>query len=188
MEPLQLAKCRCTSAKSDVEERKKEREWNGRFVWHRLERAICTVRQRAPANDLSAGSTSLLNSAQHWMIHGATTPAPLLELMWNASRRRTGVTVSLALTVCPWPYNIPIRSMYSIYEQFGSARKYVSPVTTRVFLPTGLTKPPPSGSGKPDRFDRLPKKTGQIQISNKKRQFNQFLPVSRPVWPVYRSG
>jgi len=29
--------------------------------------------------------------------------------------------------------------MYSIYEQFGSARKYVSPVTTRVFLPTGLT-------------------------------------------------
>jgi hypothetical protein len=35
------------------------------------------------------------------------------------------------------------------------------------FLPTGQTKPPPTGSGKPDRFDRLPKKPGQIQISNK---------------------
>ena len=57
--------------------------------------------------------------------------------------------------------------------------------TIRVFLPTGLTKPPPSGSGKPDRFDRLPEKNGQIQISNQKRQFNRFPPVSRP---VYRSG
>ena len=28
----------------------------------------------------------------------------------------------------------------------------------RVFLPTGGTKPPLTGSGKPDRFDRLPEK------------------------------
>ena len=38
-----------------------------------------------------------------------------------------------------------------------------------VFLPVSLTKPPPSDSGLPDRFDRLSKKTGQIQISNQKR-------------------
>ena len=50
------------------------------------------------------------------------------------------------------------------------------------------TEPPPTGSSKPDRFDRLPEKTGQIQISNQKWQFNRFPPVSRPVRPVNRSG
>ena len=50
-----------------------------------------------------------------------------------------------------------------------------------IFLPTGPLKPPGSGSGKPDRFDRKPVKTGQIQISNYRRQFNRFPPVSRPV-------
>ena len=35
------------------------------------------------------------------------------------------------------------------------------------FLPTGGTKSPPTGYGIPDRFDRLPEKIGQIQISNK---------------------
>jgi len=59
---------------------------------------------------------------------------------------------------------------------------------SRFFLPTGTTKPPPSGSGKPVRFDRKPVKTGQIQISNYRWQFNRFPPVSRPVWPVNRSG
>ena len=43
-----------------------------------------------------------------------------------------------------------------------------------------------------DRFDRFTGPvwvvTSQIQILNKKRQFNRFPPVSRPVWPVYRSG
>ena len=56
------------------------------------------------------------------------------------------------------------------------------------FLPTVRTKPLPAGSGKPDRFDRLPEKTGQIQISNQKLQFNRFPPVSRPVRPVNRTG
>ena len=50
-----------------------------------------------------------------------------------------------------------------------------------VFLQTVLVKPPATGSGKPDRFDWLPEKTDQIQISNQKRQFNQFPPISRPV-------
>jgi len=56
------------------------------------------------------------------------------------------------------------------------------------FFPTDRLKPPRSGSGKPLRFDRKPEKTDQIQISNKKRQFNRFPPVSRPVRPVNRSG
>ena len=57
-------------------------------------------------------------------------------------------------------------------------------VRIRFFLPTGGTKPPPTGSGKPDRFDRLPEKTGQIQNPNQKLMFNRFLSASRPVWPV----
>jgi len=48
----------------------------------------------------------------------------------------------------------------------------------RFFLPTGRSKPPATGFGKPDRFDRLLVKTGQIQIG----QFKRFGPVSRPVW------
>jgi len=56
------------------------------------------------------------------------------------------------------------------------------------FSPTGWMKSPLSGSGKPDRFDRLPEKTGQIQTSNQKRQFNRFPPVSRPVRSLNRSG
>ena len=74
-----------------------------------------------------------------------------------------------------------------------ASRAYTCGMPTRAaragfFLPTDPTKPPPSGSGKPDRFDRLPKNTGQIQISNKKWQFNRFPPVSWPVRPVYRFG
>ena len=38
------------------------------------------------------------------------------------------------------------------------------------FLPTGGLKPPPTGIGLPDRFDRLLVKTGQIQ----NRMFNRF--------------
>jgi len=56
------------------------------------------------------------------------------------------------------------------------------------FLLTGGMKLPPTFYGIPDRFDRLSKKTSQIQISNKKRQFNRFALVSRPVWSVNRSG
>ena len=56
------------------------------------------------------------------------------------------------------------------------------------FLPTGGLKPPPTGSGLPDRFDRLPEKTGQIQNPNQKLMFNQFRSASRPVGLVYRSG
>ena len=56
------------------------------------------------------------------------------------------------------------------------------------FLPTGPLKPPASGSGKPDRFDRKSVKTSQIQISNYRRQFNRFPPVNRRVWPVNQSG
>jgi len=52
------------------------------------------------------------------------------------------------------------------------------------FFTDGPTKPPPSNSSKPDRFDWLSKKIGQIQISNKKWQFNRFPLVSRPVRPV----
>ena len=54
-------------------------------------------------------------------------------------------------------------------------------VVRRVFLPTGTTKPSPSGSGKPVQFDRKPVKIGQIQISNSRWQFNRFPPVSRSV-------
>ena len=54
------------------------------------------------------------------------------------------------------------------------------------FFPTGNPKPEHSGSGKPDRFDRLPVETGQIQIWIQKTQFNRFVPVYRSVWPVYR--
>ena len=50
-----------------------------------------------------------------------------------------------------------------------------------VFFTTGEVKPPPSGSGLPVRFDRKRVKIGQIQISNYRRQFNRFPPVSRPV-------
>ena len=56
------------------------------------------------------------------------------------------------------------------------------------FLPTGGIKPPPIGYDKSDRFDRLPKKIGQIQISNKKRQFNRLAGRldrwTGPVWVV----
>ena len=48
------------------------------------------------------------------------------------------------------------------------------------FLPTGGLKPPPTGSGLPDRFDRLLVKTGQIQ----NRMFNRFRSAYWPVWPV----
>ena len=72
---------------------------------------------------------------------------------------------------------------------FGGDFRQVLPVvprgTSRVFLPTSGTKPPPTGSGKPDRFDRLPEKTGHIQNPNQKLMFNQFLSASRP---VYRFG
>jgi hypothetical protein len=33
-----------------------------------------------------------------------------------------------------------------------------------IFLPTAGTEPPATGSGLPDRLDRLPVKTGQTQI------------------------
>ena len=54
--------------------------------------------------------------------------------------------------------------------------------------PTGPVKPPPSGSGLPDRFDRKPVETGWIQIQIQNRMCNRFRPVYRPVWPVYRPG
>jgi hypothetical protein len=56
-------------------------------------------------------------------------------------------------------------------EAAGGRRPATSgriPVPTRVFLPIGGIKPPPTGYGIPDRFDRLPEKIGQIQNSNKK--------------------
>ena len=56
----------------------------------------------------------------------------------------------------------------------------------RVFFPTGHPKPLATGSGLPYRFDRLPVKIGQIQIWIQKTQFNRFVPVYQPVWPVYR--
>ena len=62
------------------------------------------------------------------------------------------------------------------------------------YLPTGPVKPARSGSGLPDRFDRKPVETGQIQNQIQNRMFNRFRtayrsvwPVYRPVWPVYRS-
>ena len=42
------------------------------------------------------------------------------------------------------------------------------------FLPIVRSKPPPVGSGKLDRFDRLPEKTDKIQISNKKGSSTGF--------------
>ena len=56
------------------------------------------------------------------------------------------------------------------------------------FFPTAPVKPPPSGSGLPDRFDRKPVDTGWIQIQIQNRMCNQFWPVYRPFWPVYQSG
>ena len=50
--------------------------------------------------------------------------------------------------------------------------------------PTGLVKPARSGNGLPDRFDRKPMETDQIQNQIQNRMFNQFLPVYRPVWLV----
>ena len=52
-----------------------------------------------------------------------------------------------------------------------------------LIIPTGPVKPPLSGSGLPDRFDRKPVETGQIQ----NRMFNRFRTAYRSVWPVYRS-
>ena len=52
-------------------------------------------------------------------------------------------------------------------------------------LPTGPTKPAGSGTGIPDRFGRKPIETCQIQIWIQKTQFNRFVPVYRPVWPVW---
>ena len=49
-------------------------------------------------------------------------------------------------------------------------------------LPTGPAKPPGSCTGIPVRFGRKPVGTGRIQIRIKKTQFNQFVPVYRPVW------
>ena len=40
-------------------------------------------------------------------------------------------------------------------------------VAAGFFLPTFLMEPPPSDSGKPDWFDRLPVKFGKIQIKKK---------------------
>jgi len=53
-------------------------------------------------------------------------------------------------------------------------------------IPTGPVKPPPSGSGLPDRFDRKPVETGWIQIQIQNRMCKRFRPVYRLVWPVYR--
>ena len=50
---------------------------------------------------------------------------------------------------------------------------------------TALVKPPTSGSGLPDWFDRKPVETGWIQIQIQKHMCNRFRPVYRP---VYRSG
>ena len=54
---------------------------------------------------------------------------------------------------------------------FGGDFRQVLPVvprgTSRVLLLTGGTKPPPTGSGKPDRFDRLPKKPVKFKIQTK---------------------
>ena len=54
----------------------------------------------------------------------------------------------------------------------------------QVFFPTGHPKPAPTGSGLPDRFDRLLVETGQIQIWIQMVSFNRFVPVYRPVWLV----
>jgi hypothetical protein len=70
----------------------------------------------------------------------------------------------------------------------GATADFAVAATQQLACSRHWPSPGPSGSGKPDRFDRLPKKPVQIQISNKKQQFNRFPPVSRPVRPVYRSG
>ena len=66
----------------------------------------------------------------------------------------------------------------------GATAGFAVAATQQLACSRHWPSPGPSGSGKPDRFDRLLKKTAQIQISNKKRQFNRFPPVSRPVRPV----
>ena len=53
-------------------------------------------------------------------------------------------------------------------------------------LSTGPAKPPGSGTGIPVRFGRKPVGTGGIQIWIQNTQFNRFVPVYRPVRPVYR--
>ena len=53
-----------------------------------------------------------------------------------------------------------------------------------IFLPTAGTEPPATGSGLPDRLDRLPVKTGQTQIWIQNPQLYRFRTSNRPVWPV----
>ena len=50
--------------------------------------------------------------------------------------------------------------------------------------PTGPVKPERSGSGLPDRFDRKPVETGQIQNQIQNRMFNRFQTAYRSVWLV----
>ena len=48
-------------------------------------------------------------------------------------------------------------------------------------IPTDPVKPSPSGSSLPDRFDRKPVETDQIQIQIQNRMCKRFRPVYRPV-------
>ena len=50
--------------------------------------------------------------------------------------------------------------------------------------PTGPVKPARSSSGLPDRFDRKPVETGQIQNQIQNRMFNRFRTAYWSVWPV----
>ena len=68
---------------------------------------------------------------------------------------------------------------------FCNRKKSVYGLQAGFTKPIGPVKPPTSGSGLLDRFDR---KTGWIQIQIQKHMCNRFRPVYRPVWPVYRSG
>ena len=58
------------------------------------------------------------------------------------------------------------------------------------FFPTGPVKPPPSGSGLPDRFDRKPLEIGGIQNPgcNLGSRYRPVRPNRRGPVPVYRTG
>ena len=96
-----------------------------------------------------------------------------------ANPGRAGATVSNpsirpSISSCPSP---PDSACTSCGRRAPGRPSADGRVPARVFLLTGGLKPPPTGSGLPDRFDRLPVKTGQIQ----NRMFNQFRSAYRPV-------
>ena len=97
------------------------------------------------------------------------------------------------MKVVVWSHTIEWSGAFFLFEvesfqtDSKSERSVSNVFQPGFFLPTGPTKPLPSGSGKPDRFERLPKNRSNSNFKPK-WQFNWFPPVSQPVMPVNWSG